>query len=37
MQVRLPKDENTGKHKGIGFVDVDSQINAEKALALNGF
>ena len=36
LQVRLPRDDKTGNHKGIGFVDIDSQFNAEQALSLNG-
>jgi RNA recognition motif-containing protein len=36
LQVRLPRDEASGHHRGIAFVDVDSQVNAEKALVCNG-
>ncbi len=34
--MRLPRDEVSGHHRGIAFIDVDSQLNAEKALVCNG-
>jgi RNA recognition motif-containing protein len=34
LQVRLPRDDN-GAHRGIAFIDVETQLHAENALVLN--
>jgi len=33
LQVRLPRDDN-GAHRGIAFIDVETQLHAENALIL---
>jgi RNA recognition motif-containing protein len=36
LSVRLIKNLDSGEKRGIAFVDVDTQENAERALKLNG-